>query len=215
MERRVLRRLFSGADSWTHGSLKRAGSIHSEAHFARSSYRSLSFVWYLKSIDLSQVASKAIESGLLSICVFRATLASLLAVILLSLSPLASACQIHCDQASAGASCHSTAAHSSPQSTHSMLAMPGMGESQVAEANPGFPVVSGAAQSCFHHICAQQPVLLKSAPQAFTSLDLSHQVPLLYSLPQAYAVPSGIVPVRGPPPIQRASPVSLHTTLRT
>ena len=96
-----------------------------------------------------------------------------------------------------------------------MSAMPGMGESQVAEAIPGFPVVSGAAQSCFHHICAQQPVLLKSDAQAFTSLDLSHQVPLLYSLPQEYAVPSGIVPVRGPPPVQRASPVSLHTTLRT
>jgi hypothetical protein len=214
MERRVLRRLSSGADSRTHGSLKRAGSIHSGARFARSSYRSLSFVWFLKSIDLGQVASKRLRVDTIYMR-FRATLASLLAVILLSLSPLSSACQIHCDRASQGASCHSTAAHSSPQSSNSMPAMPGMGESQVAEANPGFPVVSGAAQSCFHHVCAQQPVLLKSAPQAFTSLDLSHQVPLLYSLPQAYAVPSGIVPVRGPPPIQRASPVSLHTTLRT
>ena len=146
---------------------------------------------------------------------FRATLASLLAVILLSFSSLASACEIHCDRASQGASCHSAAAHSSHQSTNSMSAMPGMGGSQVAEAIPGFPVVSGATQSCLHHICAQQPVLLESEAQAFTSLYLSHQVPLLYSMPQEYAVPSGIVPVRGPPPIQRASPVSLHTTLRT
>ncbi len=181
---------------------------------ARLSHRSLNIVRCLKSIDWTEVASKRLRVD--TICMrFRATLASLLAVILLSLSPLSSACQIHCDRASAGASCHSTVAHSSHQSSNSMSAMAGMGKSQVDEAIPGFPVVSGAAQSCSHHICAQQTVLLKSDAQAFTSLDLSHQVPLLYSIPQEYAAPSGIVPVRGPPPIQRASPVSLHTTLRT
>ncbi len=181
---------------------------------ARLSHRSLNIVRCSKSIDWTEVASKRLRVDTIYMR-FRATLASLLAVILLSLSPLSSACQINCDRATQEASCHSGAAHSSHQSIKSMSAMPGMRESQVDEAMPGFPVVLGAAQRCFHHICAQQPVLFKSDAHAFTSVDLSHQVPLLYSMPQEDAVPSGIVPVRGPPPIQRASPVSLHTTLRT
>lgn len=168
----------------------------------------------MKSIDWSVMASKRLRLDTISMR-FRATLASLLAVILLSFSPVASACEIHCDRASQGASCHSGTAHSSHQTDNSMSAMPGMGESPVAEAIQDVPVVSGAAQSCLHHICAQQPVLLKSDTKALTNLNLSHQVPLLYSIPQEYAAPSGTVPVRGPPPIQRASPVSLHTTLRT
>lgn len=177
------------------------------------SHRTLSVVWFLKSIDWSELASRRSRMDTIYMR-FRATLASLLAVILLYLSPVASACAIHCDRESQGASCHSETTHSSHQTNNSMSAMPGMGESPVAKAIQDFPVVSGAAQSCFHHLCAQQPVLLKSDTQVFTNTDLSHQVPLLFPIPQEYAAPSGIVPVRGPP-TQRASPVSLHTTLRT
>jgi hypothetical protein len=73
-----------------------------------------------------------------------------------------------------------------------MAAMPGMGESPIVEAIQNLLVVSGNAQSCPHHICAQQPVLLKSDIQSFTNLDLSHKNTLLYSIPQEYAASSDL-----------------------
>lgn len=183
--------------------------------FARFlSHRRVGRAAFLKIIDGSNFASKRWRVDTIFMR-FRATLASLLTVILLSFSSDASACEIRCDRASLGVSCHAGMKHSPQQRSTSMSSMPEMDASPAGEeADPGPAIASAVAQSCSHHVCAPQPVLLNAQTRAFTNTDLSHQVSLLFALPQEYVAPSGILPVRGPPPIHRASPVSLRTTLR-
>jgi hypothetical protein len=67
---------------------------------------------------------------------FRATLACLLAVILLSFSSFVSACDIHCDRASQAASCHSGMKHGPHQTSAPMSSMPGMDTNSADEAAP-------------------------------------------------------------------------------
>lgn len=144
---------------------------------------------------------------------FRATLASLLAVILLSFSSASSACEIRCDQASQEVSCHAGMKHGPQQGGNSVSSMPGMDAKPDGEAAPVLSIISGTAQSCIQHVCAPQPLLL-NAQSSLKNADLSHQVLFFYTLPPEYVALSGIIPVRGPPPIHRGSPVSLRTTLR-
>lgn len=145
---------------------------------------------------------------------FRATLASLLAVILLSFPSAGSACEIRCDQASQEVSCHAGMKHSSQPNSGSMASMPGMDTRPAADATPDLAMVSGIAQSCVQHVCAPQPALINARSLSLTNGHLSHQALLLSELPPEYVAPRWMIPLRGPPFIHRASPISLRPTLR-
>lgn len=141
---------------------------------------------------------------------FRATLAGLLTVMLLSLSPLASACEMKCELASMGASWHGASAEMAN------MQLPGMQHQGVAEkpSTDSGTVLLPTSSACSQHICADHPVLRKgesvgTAPSAGSRL--AFVVVYALSLP---AVPQGFVLSRAAPLIFTPSPVSLHTTLR-
>ena len=142
---------------------------------------------------------------------FRATLASLLTVFLLSFLFFASSCETRCDLESLAGSCHGAPQHAEQGA---MPAMAGMMVHAVAErvtaANPAF--TAGAA-ACAHHVCAQPPVAVNDQKAALINAPLAIGLrafdSLLISSDPALALSS----VRGPPLYRRATPVALHTTL--
>ena len=137
---------------------------------------------------------------------FRATLTSFLTVILLSLSSVASACEIKCDLAKMGPSCHE--ARSTPGR---MPKMAGMEQPQVSKDSAAS---ASTAHHCQHQVCATQPALLveRNGVIAYATPSVAAVIPHFLLL--APAALDRSIPVRGPPPFRTDSPVSLHTTLR-
>ena len=145
---------------------------------------------------------------------FRATLASLLTVILLSVLSVTLSCEIKCDVATLTPSCHGS--ESVLQTQHdSMGDMPGMAQSSATSSSVAeVPVVVAQAPICRTHDCVQQPSLLVEQ-----RVVIAHGPSMLEAV-----VPAGLHFVleptlteflgRGPPPYRPATPVSLRTTLR-
>lgn len=121
---------------------------------------------------------------------------SVLAVLLLLLSSLASACELQCNLARAGRCC---APH------EAMKAMPGM------EQGPGVAatLVLPDAVSCLQHVCSTSPALpaersVAVAPSlSFEAVKADQAFPVIRE-----AVSSAFL--RGPPRLPLVSPVSLH-----
>lgn len=145
---------------------------------------------------------------------FRATLASVLTVILLSISPAASNCEIECDLASLAPSCHGSKGAIRAQHG-SMPAMAGMTHNAAAESSLAeTPAVVAQAATCRTHDCFQQPSLFveKTIAVAQSSSSLGSVIPV-----ELLFVPEPSVTKflgRGPPPYRPSTPVSLRTTLR-
>lgn len=144
---------------------------------------------------------------------FRATLASLLTVMLLSFSCLASTCEIKCDLKSVLPGCDGTSMHAEKQH-HPMPAMAGMDRHSPSEVvTPSSEALASSSQSCAHHVCAQSPALLSEQKAVIAHVLISAGGPV--SEPPAVSSQEAIGAqlVRGPPPFRLATPVSLHTTL--
>lgn len=145
---------------------------------------------------------------------FRATLASVLTVILLSISSAASNCEIKCDLGSLAPSCHGSKAPLRAQHG-SMPAMDVMthdaaGESSVTET----PTVVAQAATCRTHDCFQQPSLFveQKIAVAQSPSSLGSVIPVELQFVPEPAVTEFLG--RGPPPYRPSTPVSLRTTLR-
>jgi hypothetical protein len=136
---------------------------------------------------------------------FRATLTSLLAVVILSLSSVASACDVNCDRSLSRSRCPD--AQGGNQQTASMAAM------RSPHACCEGPINSSAL-SCRQQPVASQPALL------FDPVDVAVQpngntaaVIPVPSLVVALAL-NASSPLRGPPRFRPCSPVFFLTPLR-
>ena len=143
---------------------------------------------------------------------FRATLASLLTVILLSLAPFASKCEIQCDLASRGPSCHgsSVQAHGKQQ----MAGMAGMEQKAPPGLGDQVPTLIAAAPACHTHACALQPAVFSEQKSVVAHVSVSAEAVFFDSLQFAPEPAIAGFSSRGPPSLRPATPVSLRTTLR-
>lgn len=142
----------------------------------------------------------------------RATLASLLTAVLLSVSSAASNCEITCDLAKTSPSCHGSAVHG--HLLQQMAGMPGMEHKASSERGNEGPALVATAPACPTHACTQQPAVFIEQKAAVAHVPLSTDAALLDSfqlLPEPLL--TGL-PSRGPPHFRPARPVSLSTTLR-
>ena len=144
----------------------------------------------------------------------RETLASLLTMLLLSLSIAASNCEVTCELSAARSTCHS-AQHFTPSQHSPMPDMAGM------KQNPAFhsgvssarnPELVSPLRACVRHTCSQQPAL-PVKHQATTRVPARIES----STPQASQDVPEVIPgslsSRGPPQFRPETPVDLHTTL--
>lgn len=148
---------------------------------------------------------------------FRATIASLLTVILLSFSFVASACETRCDLKSVLPSCHSGSQNAQAHAQPTMASMPSMEHTEAnstGQATIHLAVVQ-VSQVCEHSVCVQQPALLSND----NAVALTHLLPSFVAV--AYvaawmmdAPEMAWRPVVGSTLARSSSPVALHTTLR-
>lgn len=135
----------------------------------------------------------------------RTTLTTLLIVMFLSLSSMASACDVKCALAQGAPACHDTKTGGS-----AMPPMAGMSGDHVCSKNAASVVKQ---HPCLHQVCAVQSALASE----YVRLDAHLASVAIISPAQIgrFAHLNGLVliPVRGPPDLPRVSPVSLHTTL--
>ena len=155
---------------------------------------------------------------------FRAIWAGLLAVLLLSLSPAASACEIQCDLAHGLPSCHGKAVAPQHQRSHTSPAeMAGMTMAAVTREptqhlGASEHDASFAPAACQHRVCAEPAMLMKDEGAQSIQVTLNPQaIHLIATLLWSAATGTG-VSARGAPTLSpshlRSTPVSLHTTLR-
>ena len=115
---------------------------------------------------------------------FRAVLSSVLTVLLLSLSSLASACEARCDLARTGVVCHGSAHRGHSHSGPMAKAMPGMSMGSRVDDSVAQPdhLVAIEAASCEHHVCAcKARFCFKDASFQMVRVSLSHPIVLLLS----------------------------------
>ncbi len=140
---------------------------------------------------------------------FRATLASVLTVMMLSFSSFASNCEVRCDLKSVVGTCHG-APHTGQHDA--MSAMAGMNHAKAKPDTGAGPAFASPSADCRHHVCAQQPVLNEqqaALTHIVVSVGLVPPVSLQFASDPVFEVSFA----RGPPPFSPATPVSLHTTL--
>ena len=155
---------------------------------------------------------------------FRAIWAGLLAVLLLSLSPAASACEIKCDLAHGMPSCHGKAVAPGLQRSHTSPAeMAGMKMADVSREptqhlGASEHDASFAPAACHHRVCAQSPMLMEDEGAQSAQVTLNPQAVHLIVTSLWSASPGMCISARRAPPLfpshVRSTPVSLHTTLR-
>jgi len=153
---------------------------------------------------------------------FRAGLASLLAVILLSLSSIASACEIRCDLIGISTPCHGgalpTEGHRAEMNAPVMAGMPMAGMqpdplSQNHRSHPGSMLLKKPAL-CLHQGCTQQPVLVSGKNTWTEQMSLDQRTSVVAGLVFSHPASSTSVDPQQRPHLLPASPVSRHTTLR-
>jgi hypothetical protein len=136
----------------------------------------------------------------------RVILASLMAVLLLSLSYVSSTCAISCDLM------EMTQSHLKGARTSAPSAMPdcSMNEDQGVQEAASITMQSPA---CNHHVCVEQPVVLKNLTEIAT-----HLIPVSNTTMQV-ATPTGTNASKRfraseTPPLRSPSLIALQTTLR-
>ncbi len=158
---------------------------------------------------------------------FRAALASLLAVILLSLSSVASACEIRCDLIGISTPCHGGAlpaeGHRAERKAPVMdrmsiagMPMDGMQQAPLSRdhrSHPGSMLLKKPAL-CLHQGCTEQPVLVSGKNTWTEQMSLDQRTSVVAGLVFSHPASSTSVDPQQRPHLLPASPVSRHTTLR-
>ncbi len=158
---------------------------------------------------------------------FRAALASLLAVILLSLSTFASACEIRCDLIGISIPCHggalATEGHRAERNAPVMdrMSIPGMPMAGMQQAplsqnhrsHSGSMLLEKPAL-CLHQGCTEQPVLVSGKNAWTEQMSFSQRTAVVAGLVFLHPGSSTSVDPQQRPHLLPASPVSRHTTLR-
>jgi len=135
---------------------------------------------------------------------WRATLATLIAVLLLSVSCSASACEISCDLMARGSGCHHAAGATTVAAMHHCDEMTKQGSGSIAPVQP-----------CMHAVCKTLPPAVASDRVGIAPERLAAPLAILVSM-LAVAPPHGSLaaPMAGAPPLRAPLLVSLQTTLR-
>ena len=134
-----------------------------------------------------------------------ATWTNLFTLMLLSLSSVASACDIRCDMAVADAGCTQTQSVDQP--------VPAMA-SMVSHQACCQRTVSLSLPSCHHGASAHQPALLSEPIRIAAHATDNPAAVGPGHVPIASLDATAPTPVRGPPRFRTVSPISLHTILR-
>ena len=143
---------------------------------------------------------------------FRATLASFLTVVLLSISSAASNCELKCDLAAMMPSCHSPVIQKHKQ--EQMADMPGMEHKASPKLANKTKALVATAPTCSTHACAQQPAVFIEQKATVAHVSLSTEAALFDAFQFAPEPTLAGLSSRGPPHFRPATPVSLRTTLR-
>jgi len=142
--------------------------------------------------------------------------ASMLTVMLLSISFVASACEVQCDLKAVGPDCH-IASHQAPsQPKQQMPPMAGMDHSATPEnvTTAIEPTIAVMSQACDHQVCAQDPALLGNEKATVAYAAPHFQTVVLIASILMPTVSRESFLVCGSPPLRSSSPIALHTTLR-
>ena len=142
------------------------------------------------------------------------TLATMLAMILLSVSYASSACEIQCDLRSLQNSCHGAHPAGSLSNPSAQSQMAGMPHCGMDKAHPQDFSISIASGGCHQTLCIDQAAIPIGKRAASSDLVLHRQMQtLLFPAPAPTFDPFSRVFEKRPHRIP--SPVSLHTTIRT
>lgn len=146
---------------------------------------------------------------------FRAILACLLTVILLSYPCAALACELRCGTASIRSGCHESG-HLRMQKAPAMSSeMPNMqGSSLGRSASTAGEDVLFASTSCVRHLCLRQYVSLNKDSYRSIDRSISHQATPLRVFPRMPATSKELLSAKSAPHLRTPSPVLLHTALR-
>lgn len=144
----------------------------------------------------------------------RATWATLLTVMMLSLSVVASACEIQCGLKSASPGCHGRSRQSPSQQGKEMPAMADMGHAAIDDAAASHPAIVVQPPACSHRLCMQEPAFSTNRDELAVHAICSVQVAALIEATVIPAVPGRSHSVPGAPHLRISCPVALHTTLR-
>ncbi|MHB1698624.1 MAG: hypothetical protein ACYCSN_00575 [Acidobacteriaceae bacterium] len=140
---------------------------------------------------------------------FRATVASLLAVVVFAIASLASVCEIQCDLKEIGATCsHKGLLEQRSHDANAVRSIPGMQKAVVAQA------VQAISSECDHEECAQPPALTTRQNAVAVIMVPSYHAVVLLAAMMMHADRKDVFLVQGSPPREYSSPVTLHTILR-
>lgn len=144
----------------------------------------------------------------------RTILASLMAVVLLSLSCAASACAVNCDAMGISHTCsHTPRANAQADSSHS--SMSGMQHCSMKMQRDSQETVHLKLQTaaCSHHVCAEQPVILTDETGAAAHpIQLNQTATPLSSVITADLIETSRISET--PPLRSPSLIALQSTLR-
>lgn len=148
----------------------------------------------------------------------RATLASFLTLILVSLPSVAANCEIKCGLAQTLPSCHTSGvqakAGQQAQAQEQMANMPGMEHMGAADQDSEALVSVVTALDCRAHVCAQQPAFFSEQKAVVAHASVSTEAVFFDSFQFAPELLNTEVSSRGPPLLHPSTPITLHTTLR-
>lgn len=149
----------------------------------------------------------------------RSTFAMLTALLLLTISYVASACEATCDVKALGGGCHhsgSSAPTEEKQANHATSGMPSCDMATVEDgASKAPPEVVLSTGACCHQVCEQAPTVVPNETGISAQLIAAHQTAIL-----AYVFfvskPEILTDFRTPetPPLRTALLASLQSTLR-
>lgn len=140
----------------------------------------------------------------------RMTLVSALAVFLLSVSCVSSACDLSCALKSLGRSCHGAVRAEDKNQMASMEHC--LMVEQTRQTRSRLAVV-GAAGSCQHCTCQQQPALISAKSEAATNLVLIQNASSIMAAVLPAVLDSKFF-ISGASPLRTLSHPSLHIALR-
>ena len=146
----------------------------------------------------------------------RAALATLTAVLLLTISCAASACSASCAAMALGSGCpHGSASHASVSGGHSGHQMSDMSHREMTGPNDmaDLAIVMLSSSLCTQHVCELAPTLLRSD---YGGAQLLEAIQPMFPSSHAFFAPEMEPQIEavGHPPLRSRLVVALQTTLR-
>ena len=148
----------------------------------------------------------------------RSTLATLTALLMLTISCVASSCEATCAARTLGGGCHHAASSASKSETQASQSMPGMSDCGMTAKDAtlkGSPELLLSNSACSHQVCEQPPTIVLNENRLSAQRIATHHAVIL-----AYAFfasePETVTDLRTPetPPLRTTLLVSLQSTLR-